>query len=669
MGLFGALNVGRQAILANQRGLDIVGQNISNAENDAYSRQRVEFAALPPSRVGQLFVGNGVSVSDIRRVFDQQVENRLQGSLSTLGSLNRQSDVYMQLERVVNALGDDPANGVYVTLGGQLDMFVNELSNLASDPSSPALREVFVSRSDALATTVRTLAEDIHNLRASFNESVTSAVGTVNELSKEIADLNNQIVRAEVGGSITGKANDLRDRRDFLLRRLAEFTDFTAVEMANGATNVMVGGTQLVSGNEHMELELRVEPDRGINIVNIEYADTGHQFKPREGELGGLLLARDDILPGFMRDLDDVARTVMQTFNDVHATGRGMTGLSSVSSEAFTSTHALNGQLPISMAGTVQRGNVAGAFLVDPSLRNIPNGKGDSDFFVGAEVLFTSGLNAGRKATIAQYDPLSGRLDFNPPMSNPINSGDSYEITSFDYPIANGSFKLNLRNDVTGITDVFDIEIDRDGLPTPPNVDDTTLQDLVTDINSQLVNYYNGNAPVRARITDDYRLQIDSVNSDITFHFSDDTSGFLAAAGINTFFSGSDAMSMHVKNEIANNIHLLATGQSALPGDNSNIGRMQDVFTDKLFAGGTATIQEYWRGTIGTMGVEASTAKELATNQQLIATAATNARERISGVNIDEEAIDLIKFQRSFQASARYLGVVDQLLAELMQIV
>ncbi|MCA8939362.1 MAG: flagellar hook-associated protein FlgK, partial [Planctomycetes bacterium] len=113
MGLFGALNVGRNAVAANQVALDTIGNNIANASNEGYSRQRVEFETLPPSRYGQHFIGNGVAIADVRRIFDQQVENRLKTAVSTLGSLERQSDAYEQLERVINALGDDPANGVY----------------------------------------------------------------------------------------------------------------------------------------------------------------------------------------------------------------------------------------------------------------------------------------------------------------------------------------------------------------------------------------------------------------------------------------------------------------------------------------------------------------------------------------------------------------------------
>lgn len=669
MGLSNALNIGTNALLAHQAALNVVGDNISNASNPERSRQRVEFTALPGNRYGQLFFGAGVGIKDVRRVFDQQVENRLQRALSTKGSLARQNDAYEQLETAMNVLGDDTESGLFVSVGGQLDQIFNQLQSLASNASDPSLRSITVSQFDSLASTISKLAEDVRDLRTSFNESIEASVRDINVLIKEIAELNGQIVKAEIGGAISGQANTLRDRRDFLVRNLAEKANVQVNETSTGAVDIRVNGELLVSGNDYFALETVITADRGVEIANVEFALSGGEFRPREGELGGLLIARDDILTSFQSDLDGLARTVINRFNQVHSTGRGLTGLKSVQSNPFTATHALNSELPISMQGTVSHGNNAGTFLVDPNLMGYPAGAPNSDHFVGAKVLFTSGPNEGRTATITAYEPGTGRLDLQPPLLHGIEAGDTFEITSFDYPVENGSFKLNLRNDSTGITDVFDIQIDRDGLPTPPNIDDTTLQEMVDDINTQLSSFYSGNSPVTARITDDFRLEIVSTESEVSFSFSDDTSGFLAAAGINTLFSGNDAFTMALSEQVRDNPALLATATSAFEGDNSNVQRMLDVFNEKLFLGDTTTIQEFYRGVVGTVSVEAATAKELATNQELIAQAAQNARERISGVNIDEEAIDLIKYQRAFQAASRYISVVDELLETLIAIV
>ncbi|MCA8940431.1 MAG: hypothetical protein KDB07_11510, partial [Planctomycetes bacterium] len=124
-----------------------------------------------------------------------------------------------------------------------------------------------------------------------------------------------------------------------------------------------------------------------------------------------------------------------------------------------------------------------------------------------------------------------------------------------------------------------------------------------------------------------------------------------------------------VKEEIRKDSTLLATALSAAPGDNGNVQRMLALGDEKLFNAGTADTQEFYRGIVGTIAVESKTAQELAQNQNLIAQSALNAREVISGVNVDEEAIDLIRYQRAFQAASRYIGVVDQLLQELIALV
>jgi flagellar hook-associated protein 1 FlgK len=211
-----------------------------------------------------------------------------------------------------------------------------------------------------------------------------------------------------------------------------------------------------------------------------------------------------------------------------------------------------------------------------------------------------------------------------------------------------GSFTLKVRNLQTGLTESHEIAIDLDGL----GGNDTTLDDVRAAIDS-----FDG---VSASITTDGRLQLDA-DTDFELRFGDDSSGVLAALGINTFFTGSDSLTIGLNEVIASNPDLFAAGQGGGPSDNRNALLLAEVLDAEQDSLGGSSVNDFYNSIISS--VSQGSAAEQATTQglQTYVDSLNAQRDQYSGVSLDEEAVRMIEFQQAFAASARVIQTVDEL--------
>jgi len=224
------------------------------------------------------------------------------------------------------------------------------------------------------------------------------------------------------------------------------------------------------------------------------------------------------------------------------------------------------------------------------------------------------------------------------------------------FPPESGSFFIDVKDEATGTVVRHQINIDLDGIGA-----DTTLNDVVNDINTNVAN-------VSATILPDGRLQLAAADGH-SFTFADDTSGFLGAAGLNTLFTGTGALDIDVNGLIANNPRLLAASQSGLPGDGSNATALVGLQNGSVASLGNVSIDEFYRATVSDVAVRSSAAQSAMDAGNIIFDALTAQRESISGVNLDEEAINMLTLQRAFEGAARYMNVVDEMLQTLLGLV
>jgi flagellar hook-associated protein 1 FlgK len=237
---------------------------------------------------------------------------------------------------------------------------------------------------------------------------------------------------------------------------------------------------------------------------------------------------------------------------------------------------------------------------------------------------------------------------------------------------SNGSFYIAVKNETNDEVRAVQVEVDLDGID-PTN--DTSLDDLVVNINAALNAAYGGASPVTATVTADNRLQMTAAP---TFSFTfgqdgaqsrEDTSGVLAALGVNTFFDGNKASDITVNATLASNPNLLAASQVGDPGDGGNAGCVADLATAANGLLNGMSLLEYYNSVVSNVAVKTSSAKNAVESADVIVLSLRSQREAISGVSLDEEALNLLTFQRAFQGAARIVATVDEMLQEILNMV
>lgn len=223
------------------------------------------------------------------------------------------------------------------------------------------------------------------------------------------------------------------------------------------------------------------------------------------------------------------------------------------------------------------------------------------------------------------------------------------------FPPSHGSFLITVTNTATGLTETRQIDINLTGA-----AGDTTANDLLADLNAV--------SGVSASIDAGGKLVLKTADANIQMSFSQDTSGVLAALGINTFFAGSDASDIAVNSFVAADGARIAAGLSGQPGDGSNAAALADLADTAVTGAGGMTLQQYHQRIVSDVAVWTSGASHTAESSRIVLDSLTAQRESISGVSLDEEAVNLIRYQRAFQGSARFISVVNELLDILLKL-
>ncbi len=633
MTLFSSVNTALTGLQSMMTALQTTGHNIANANTPGFTRQRAELTAARPQTYGRHQIGRGTSVAAVRRIIDKSLEGRLRDAASNLATLGVRSDALSALEGLMGALSDS-------SLGASFDDFFESLHDFANNPEDASTRAQVLGNAQTLAGTLNYLDRRIKESRTQLNDDVRIAVSDINSKASEIASLNVQVTAAEKDGLGFETANDLRDRRDLLMRELSDLIKVSGVETATGQLNVLVGTTFLVFGEESYDIGLEETGEDGIVLADPVFAGISATLDIGGGRLQGLLESRDEILAGAGHDLDLLANATAYEFNRVQSTGQGL--------ERFLDLTSLRSMgdpgVPVAIAGSVTALSTKDT-LMDGALITLP---GDP---TGRTVRFLDGKNALETRRIIAFDSSTGTLFFDKPLAEPLALDTRYQITELPFPVENGSFQVVMTNETTGVQDTYTIDVDLDRLGA-----DTTWSDIVADLDAV--------PNLDAFLTSDNRIRIRTASGDLRFSFANDTSGFLAASGLNALFTGDEAGGIAVNALLREHPEYLSGALSNNPGDNA--GALAFAALRDVASVDGRTLEEFYQGMVGGMGVESRESQDRLENQSLVAQQLENQRERISGVNIDEEAVSMIQYQRSFQASARFIGVIDELLNTLI---
>lgn len=626
----GTFGIGVSGLLAFQRALSVTGNNIANSATEGYSRQRIQLSNQPPEFFGGSYFGSGVRVAGVERLFDQFVENQLRSSTSA----SQQYTVYYDFARRVDNLLADPDSG----LAPGMQRFFAAVQDVANDPTSNAARQVLLSEADSLVDRFRFLDQRLTEQRGLVNGQIQTTVAEINGFATAIADLNREIVAAE-GRSGGAPPNDLLDQRDRLVLQLSELVSVNTAIQDDGAVNVFIGnGQNLVLGTRATEIAAAaLGPD--LNNIQVGYVSPGGVVDITQymtgGRLGALLDLRTSVLDVAQNSLGRTAIGLAQAFNDQHVLGMD-----------------LNGAL-----GT--------AFFRVPVAEVIASPSNTATGNPGVEILDYSQL------TISDYrlrfDGTNWQLRREPggQVLGTVAPGDLLSVDG-------------VAIDTSGITgqavgDNFLIRPTRDAA----NQIDTMITDprMVAAASPVRASSDAGNtgAAIPRSVMAVDRDALDLTPVTITYN-----------AGVSQFEIGADVFPYDPSSVTVINYNgweLIIEGVPAdgdaflvVPnisgmGDNRNALALAGLQDLRLMAGGTSTLEGSYNTLVAEVGTRTRQAEVSARAQAKLLDEARAQREAVSGVNLDEEAANLLRYQQAYQAAAQVITITNSLFDTLINAV
>lgn len=319
---FGSFEIGRRALHAQQKGSEVTGQNIANANTEGYSRQSVLMKALvPPAAPGvETPPGYGVAISDITRMKSQFYSDQIMKSLTAQHYWGRMGETYGAVEVFFQEPGENSINVL-------LNEFFDAWQEVGANPESYAARISLRDQADSLIGVVQDIYKHLEELKYDVHKELEANINQVNTLADQIADLNKKIVYLQ---SIGQKSNEMLDERDLRLQELSELLDIRAVEKANGSVEVLTGGHILLHAEHVFPLGIKEYADEeGKNVLSI-VNNLGTELSVGGGAISGILDSYNAVIPKYQDGLDRLVYNLVREVNALHAAGFGRSGSTGV---------------------------------------------------------------------------------------------------------------------------------------------------------------------------------------------------------------------------------------------------------------------------------------------------------------------------------------------------
>jgi flagellar hook-associated protein FlgK len=650
-----AFNLGIEGLLAAQTALDTVGHNLANANTPGYSRQNVLLETAPAVHIGGKLVGNGVRAEKVVSVRDLLVNQRILVQRSAVGRLSTLS----------NGLGDvqslfaEPSDG---SLSSTLSGFFGSISSLSANPGDATLRSDALRTASDLASRFQSLYGGLQKLRTDAVSQITAQVAQVNQLTKQIVTLNQAIGAQEVDGS---EANDLRDSREEALRSLSDLIDVNVVERPNGTIDVSSQGQVLVAGTMRFDLTSTTSESAGA-VLHV--TGSNQDITPRGGSIAGLLDEVQSALPQRMQALDTLASTFVHEVNKAHSTGVPLAGPFQ-SLQASYALHDANGDGSyedelVSQAGLpfpIQDGaltvNVTNRATGDVNTVQIPIHAATTT--VGDIVQALRAI-PGMDASISDDGFLSVRAAY--------GYGFDFSAKSFPTSGALGGSSVAITGKYTGTsaTDLtFKPEI-AGTIGATPNL----LVDVIDGSGAKVATVNVGAGYVPGSELDlgnglkaSFGLGSIATTDSFALHAvaDGDTSDVLAALGLNALFTGTKASDIGVSQAIQDDPTQLAAGATGPGGDGDALAGILAVSNSQLSALDGNTPQQFVGQLASNIGADKASADQAQSTEQALQDSLVAQRNANSGVNTDEEMVNMLQFQQAYRASAQFIQVVNSL--------
>ncbi len=326
MGINNLLNIATSGVTMARVAMEVTSENIANVNTPGYSRQKPIFATAPVNTANGFPLGTGVELATVQRSHDDLLQLQLVKGNSQYGESSTKQTALSQIEPFFNEVINDG-------LGQSMEDFFNSWQDLSVTPQGSAERQAVLSRSQVLVDTFHQMNTNLNDSLSSADRSLEGITSEITDKAKNIASLNEQILQTERLG---GNANELRDQRDYFTQELAKKVGVSYSEQNDGTLTVTLpGGAPLVQGNSFATLSTEVDAGTGLNKIMLAPVGGGASSDVTTtiggtdnglGEIGGTLQVRDEIVPGYLAKLDEMARQLVTNVNSQHSSGYGLDG-------------------------------------------------------------------------------------------------------------------------------------------------------------------------------------------------------------------------------------------------------------------------------------------------------------------------------------------------------
>jgi flagellar hook-associated protein 1 FlgK len=670
------INIGMSGLGAAQSGMYTLGNNIANADVESYSRQQNVQKTKGGQQTGQVFIGTGTTLADVRRVYNAYLENQLR----TTTSLSSDATSYLNQITPLDTALSSADTGITAAL----QSFFSAMQDASAKPTEDASRQLLLTSAQTLAKRFNTLSSQLNQQNSNLNSNMASLATQVNNLTKTIADLNEQISKV---GAITGQPNDLLDQRDGAVRELTALIGADVVEQKNGNYDIYLkNGQALVLGSTTQTIG--VEPsatdptrmslilNRGSTKMDITNSTTG-------GELGGLIRYRKETLDPALNELGRVALVVADAINSQLAQGIDKNG--NFGASLFGDINSLKA---ISERSVPKLGNSTGSGNLDVTIKD--TGKLTTNDY---QVTFTSATEYTVRRLPDNTEMGSFDLTTTPP---PVIDGFTLSLNGGGLA-AGDSFKITpTRNAAASIESVL-TDPKRLALASPLTATSgsgnkgtgvITQPTLTTELDiydsAQLSAMQNGlkySTPVKLVFGDDasspqsytmFDAQGNSIGSGTIIPGQENKLQLSVpmrdASGNATGESFSFEMSVSGAPKNGDNYTVSLTGAGS--ADNRNAQSVIDLQTKSTVDVGDngkgISFTDAYAKLVSNVGGKAGQAKMDSDATTALHTSALDSRNSLSGVSIDEETGNLIKFQQYYTASSQIIKAAQETFATLI---
>jgi len=315
--IHGLLDIGKRSMMVSQSALQTTSHNIANKSTEGYSRQRVDVTTNPAVTEGNQRVGTGSAMGSVNRINNPWLEKQIEREGASFAFLDGQANALQRLESVFN---EQMAKG----LSNSMTEFFNSFRELANNPESTVSRTIVKDNAIVMVKNFQDMDRQLDHVKEDLNKVIESGVNEVNAYIKEIAQLNEKVQQIELSGSAS--ANDERDHRDLLVKKLSEKLDISyAEDPKSGMLNITAGQTGvIVAGTSHAELKTSTNADNQTQIIyelsrGGTQVDISDQFK--RGALGGALQMRDGQVMELKEHLANLSYAMATEVNRAHVEG------------------------------------------------------------------------------------------------------------------------------------------------------------------------------------------------------------------------------------------------------------------------------------------------------------------------------------------------------------